>query len=168
MTGIRFTRGLTAGALSLTLLLCASTASAAPEVISPDSSAAVQRTEHLDAGDQTAPVQYVVLRNGASVKYEDAPEGLGEDGASQTDTFVIRVRNAGDSVTVETKAARNLATSISGVGDSHLDANGFRVSLVSIDGEYYTITVKSEGARYALSHVTFTFAEGNYADPSYD
>lgn len=138
-----------------------------PQVLAPSTnSATVKRVIH---GPETVKtMDYVVERGTDSIKYEGASTGLGENGVKMTDTFVIRVANAGDSVTVVTKAAKDLATSVSGVGDSHVDDNGFLISLVSIEGEVYTITLRSESASHALSNVTFTFAAGNYAEPSYD
>ncbi len=141
---------------------------AAAVVQSPtNGSTTVMRTVPGQDGGQSTP--YVVERVGASVKYEDAPVGLGEDNAIHSDTFVIRVTGAGDSVKVETKAGRHVAKWVSGENATNVDDNGFKIELLSINGDLYTIRLSSTAAaRYALSHVTFTFTEGTYRDAAYD
>lgn len=125
-------------------------------------------------GDHSEDIEYVVERVGASIKFEDAPVGLGEDDALDADTFVIRVEEGGDTVKVETKAARNEAEWISGESDSNVDANGFQIDLLSIEKQsdgstLYTIKLSStEAVRYALSHVTFTFYPGEMSFAAYD
>jgi hypothetical protein len=115
-------------------------------------------------------VEYVVEDTGAwSIKFEDADVGLGEDHEQMTDIFVLRIPNSNGSVTVETKAATSTATSVlTGAGESSLDGLGFNVTLDSIEDDVYTISVTSESNHRALSHVTFFFFEGNFAEPLYD
>ncbi len=115
-------------------------------------------------------VTYVVVRDDdTSVKYQDAPVGLGEDGAVETDVFVITADSGGDSVTVETKASPETATvTVTGVGDSQLNDLGFRVDLIGIAGDTYTLAITSEGVDHALSHVTFTIAEAEPVAPLFE
>jgi len=116
------------------------------------------------------PMDYVVVRDSNNtVKFEDATVGLGEDGAIESDLFVIQVENAGDTVRVETKAGRDVSEWISGESDSDIDDNGFHCELVSIEGSTYTLRLTStEAVDSALSHVTFEFFPGQQADASYD
>ena len=137
-------------------------------VTSPQAgSTSVTRTD--DAGNQSQ-MPYVVVRDSTNtVKYEDATLGLGEDGAIESDLFVINVANAGDTVRVETKAGRDTAEWVSGESDSDVDDNGFMVEVVSISGNTYTLRLSSTPAvEEALSHVTFTFYQGQLADAAYD
>lgn len=117
-------------------------------------------------------VRYVVENHGRRVKFEDAPVGLGEDGAHQSDRFVIDVHNGGQQVGVITKAAwAQDANMLTGVGDEVLDSLGFRTRLVSIDGGTYTLVVTSESNQHALSHVEFDFGPGREVqspDDEYD
>lgn len=136
-------------------------------VTSPgEGTASVARTD--DDGD--ALMAYLVVQdNDHTIKYEDATVGLGEDGAIESDLFVIEVENAGDTVRVETKAGQGVAEWISGEGDSNVDANGFLIELVSISGTTYTLRLSSTSdVDEALSHVTFSFFHGELADASYD
>lgn len=268
------------GLLVAALCLCFTTVQAVgqPSVTAPHGDAASVMRED---GDDSAYVIYVIEHAGASIKYEDADEDLGEDGAVQTDIFVIQVQNAGDSLTVVTKASTNTAvTALSGVvegpdnshpgearfttynldvpvghtwrimdyvnapglslgsdfdfvyddgetwhladfnnntpvtivtadlaGGNHgegeyrislryiatgelvdhmtirvgeagtsvtasglgmLDDNGFRIALVDMENGVYTIKITSESAPHALSHVTFTFSQGDFAEALYD
>ncbi len=100
-------------------------------------------------------------RGGKAVKFGDASTGLGEDGAHQTDEFVIQVSDADTSVDVTTKAATSEDTvTLNGAGDSASDALGFEIALVSISGATYTFAVESVDNPHALSHVVFEFADG--------
>jgi len=162
--------------LCAALVVGLTTAQAATVVAPGSGTAAVMRTH----GDHTYAVTYTVVKgaDAAAIKFEDAVRGgeedcLGEDKAGETDTFVIAVEGAGDSITVETKASTSTATtivstSVIGEGDSHRDGNGFRIALVSIEDGIYTLRVTSERPPHALSHVTFTFSEGQHADAAYD
>ncbi len=137
-----------------------------PVVLSPDDeTATVTRTE----GDLEGSVTYVVERRDGWIKFEDAEQGLGEDGAIQTDTFVMHVAGAGDTVHVKTKAGRYVAEWVSGDPDEAVDENGFHIELVSIEDGVYTIRLSStEEVTYALSHVEFTFFPGERATAMYD
>jgi len=126
-------------------------------------------TRVYDNGDSEM-MEYVIEDTGAwSIKFEDAEVGLGEDREVMTDFFVLRVPDAAGSVTVETKAATHKGLSVLGsAGSSNLDSLGFRVILESVEDDVFTISVTSEDNSHALSHVTFFFFEGNYAEPLYD
>jgi Tfp pilus assembly protein PilX len=101
---------------------------------------------------------YVVEVDEKSVKFEDAGEGLGEDGKAQIDTFRIETDGAGSIVTVKTKAATsNDIYTLDGVGDSYADALGFKTTIVDISGNTYTVIIESLSPPHALSHVEFTF-----------
>ena len=147
------------GAVAVALAAGPVWASGAATVTSPGAgSASVVRTD--DDGD--AHMAYEVVQDSAnSIKYEDATVGLGEDGAIESDLFVIEVENAGDTVRVETKAGQDVAEWISGESDSNVDANGFHVELVSVSGTTYTLRLSSTtDVEEALSHVTFSFYSG--------
>lgn len=166
----RSARWVLVAAAALAGVLTADIARAELAILSPDAGTVqVART----TGGETQGMVYHVERSGATVKYEDASTGLGENRRVETDMFVIRVREGGDSVTVTTKAGRGIATSISGLGDEKLDDNGFRIRLASIvdespDVRVYTLEVTSESNTRALSHIEFTFVAGQRAQGSYD
>lgn len=158
---------LLAGAVALSLV--AGTAWAdGTEVTSP--SAGTASVVRAGEDGSQSPMTYTVVRDSNNtVKFEDASRGLGEDGAIESDLFVIQVQNAGDTVRVETKAGRDTAQWVSGESDFDVDANGFQVELVSISGNSYTLRLSSTPAvEAALSHVTFTFYPGQLADAAYD
>jgi hypothetical protein len=106
-----------------------------------------------------------VYDDGHTVKYEDAvhgggDQGLGEDGAAEIDTFVIRAGGGDGSVAVTTKAATASSTvHLSAEGQSALDGIGFESSLLSVAGGLYVITIKSVAAPHALSHVAFDLGD---------
>jgi|GEM_PF-1278575 len=108
-------------------------------------------------------MNYVVeyKHGGRSVKYEDAEPGLGEDGAEETDTFVMEVGNAGNSVSVDIKSAWYSDTiELEGVGDIQTSSTGFRAELVDISDGEYTVDISSAGNQHAMSHVTFHYDYG--------
>jgi hypothetical protein len=102
-----------------------------------------------------------------TVKYENAVPQLGEDG--DTDYFAVNVNNAGASITVETKAGGSVVytTMPAVVGNEVLDANGFLIRLMSIDGNTYLFSVTVVSASHDLSHITFDFGAGSTV-PSID
>ncbi|MFP4056105.1 MAG: hypothetical protein ACLF0G_04480 [Candidatus Brocadiia bacterium] len=117
-------------------------------------------------------ITYVVVQDGVSrVKFEDAPEGLGEDDAQETDRFVMSVQGTTDSVTVSTKAATGKATTTlpAEVGATAKDELGFVITVESIsDDSVYTLSVSSESNEHALSHVEFDFGEGTEVEVTED
>jgi hypothetical protein len=154
-------RGAVALSFSAALLFTSTTASADAEAVS------ITRVYNESSAEM---VEYVAEETGTlSLKFEDAEVGLGEDRELMTDIFVLRVANGTGSVTAETKASTGEAISVlTGVGESSLDALGFRVTLDSVEDDLYTISITSESNENALSHVTFFFTEGNLAEPLYD
>ncbi|MFP4056107.1 MAG: hypothetical protein ACLF0G_04490 [Candidatus Brocadiia bacterium] len=116
--------------------------------------------------DTTSSVEYVVERDeDNTIKFEDAPVGLGEDGAHQTDEFVISVEGDVTSVKVKTKAATGTATNDVPLGGSVTDTLGFRTSLEPLGGGQYKLSVTSVSNRHALSHVEFEFEGGEVVGP---
>ncbi|MFP3975369.1 MAG: prepilin-type N-terminal cleavage/methylation domain-containing protein [Chloroflexota bacterium] len=133
-------------------------------------------TTPAEGEEITYTVEHNPKNTSGCIKFEDAePEGLGEDGANETDTFVIEVNNAGTSVNVTTKAGSqnsgkgqgkgqgqggSASSYLQGVGDFTTDDLGFTITLVEIDGNTYTLTVESVSNNHALSHVKFCFGDG--------
>lgn len=173
MISKRTQRLIAAAGLTFALVVFAAPAGALTPV-------AVSATVSRVTGGNTTNVTYVVETSAKklpdAIKFGDANPGLGTDRVAQTDTFLVTVPKAGDSVLVTTKAANpnaNLgggtAQSLCGLGVSKRDDNGFTVKLVSISGDTYTITVSSDAnTPHALSHVVFKFAEGERAKAAYD
>jgi len=108
-------------------------------------------------------ITYVVVQDGINrVKFEDATTGLGDDGAAQTDRFVMTVQGTTSSVSVTTKAGTASSTTElpAQVGATALDSNGFRVTVEDIsDDNVYTVSVTSQDNSKALSHVEFDFGD---------
>jgi len=116
---------------------CSSTA----EVISPQDTYPYSTHEikriNIDPSGPTETVYYAVVHvfDHRYVRFDEPrPEPLGLNGKKQTDTFYVDVKNSFDKVLVRTKAAGPQIEShmLNGVGDSNLDALGFRTTLVSI------------------------------------
>jgi len=123
-------------------------------------------------------VTYVVVRDAANkIKYEGAADGLGEDGAKETDQFLITVYAAGDEVTVQAKASVKTVKNTIKLGDDATTAQkaiadeflGFTVKLTgkvkvpAADDDKthaYTFAVSSITNRHALSYIEFTFGAG--------
>lgn len=119
-------------------------------------------TETGDVTDLT----YTVVRDQANqVKFENAPVGLGENGAEQTDQFVIETAGEASSVSVETKAGRGVALNY--IGEEVTDSNGFTVRLLAHEGNKYTFGCTSDSSTWtaALSHIEFTFNGTNVVSP---
>ncbi|MFW6164252.1 MAG: hypothetical protein ACODAJ_15900, partial [Planctomycetota bacterium] len=128
-------------------------------------------------------VTYVVVQDGVTrVKFEDAEEGcLGEDGAQETDRFVMTVTGTTNSVSVTTKAGTSEATTTFDnpqPGDTQSDSLGFEITIENVEGDQttddsstslgettteactYTVSVTSVDVDHALSHVEFDFGDG--------
>jgi Tfp pilus assembly protein PilE len=128
-------------------------------------------------------VTYVVVQDGVTrVKFEDAEEGsLGEDGAQETDRFVMTVTGTTDSVSVTTKAGQSETTTTFNdpqPGDTQSDSLGFEITIENVEGGQttdgsstwlgevvsesctYTVSVTSVEADNGLSHVEFDFGDG--------
>lgn len=96
--------------------------------------------------------------DGQLVRFSDPTTCLGEDGANQTDTFTVELSTVVMPVTVTTKAGTEEATSVlDSNGASVVDDLGFQVTLASIVGNTYTITVRSVANTRAMSHVDLAF-----------
>ncbi|MFW6163512.1 MAG: hypothetical protein ACODAJ_12140, partial [Planctomycetota bacterium] len=137
------------------LIVCATT-----EAIAESECEAASEPPEDEDGD---PVAYVVVRDASNtVKFEDAPTGLGEDGADETDTFRITVTGGGSSVQVTTKAGRGQDSYTLDLDEvaSVMDSLGFRVTLESNESGTYTLSVTSEDNDHALSHIQFDFLDG--------
>ena len=142
-----------------------------PEDTNGQSTYPVTRVTEGVPGSET--VYYTVehMYNSRVVKFEDCiPDGLGEDGEIETDTFVIIVSDGITAVLVTTVAGVNKDSIIlQGVGDTIVDDNGFTITLVSITDlgggqKEYTFEVTSddiEGGQGspALSHIEFDFGK---------
>jgi hypothetical protein len=92
------------------------------------------------------------------IKYEAKGSGLGENGADQTDLFVIDVSKISSigAISVKTKADTTDADStVHEAGDSRLDSQGFRVTVESLTTDQLVISVRSDSSVSALSHVSF-------------
>jgi len=87
----------------------------------------------------TEKIQYVVVQDDNDIiKFEDATEGLGEDKATETDTFHVYLRDSDSpSVVVTTKASTGEIDTVITVeeGASITDALGFTIKLVAITVE---------------------------------
>lgn len=168
MISKRTQRLIAAAGLTLALIIFATPVLAELAIVAPGSDATV--VTRTTAG-QTHPVNYKLVRDAANtIKYETlGDDGLGEDRTVESDVFVITVQDAGDSVLVTTKAGRDVAESLVGVGASVVNADGFRIELLSIANGVFTIRVTCENTQLCmLSHVTFTFSEGQRAQAAYD
>jgi len=98
---------------------------------------------------------------GRRIKFQNAKPLLGKNGAEETDRFVIKVRNGGNTVNVKTRAGRYKDwNGLSGAGDNVTDDLGFKITLVSISGGVYTIDVSSVDNDYPLRYVLFDFGRG--------
>jgi len=107
-------------------------------------------------------VTYVVVRDGTgAIKFEATTSGLGEDGAQETDVFLIRVVGAGSHVHVKTKAGTGTAKLTldfdDDVGQAIEDSLGFSTELVSVEGDAFTFAVSSVSNEHALSNIEFLF-----------
>lgn len=100
-----------------------------------------------------------------NIKFESKSSGLGENGADQTDTFVLdlsEINNFG-AVSVKTKADTTTAYStLSSVGSNNLDNQGFLVTVVDRTDDRIVISIRSDSNRSALSHVSFTIMTAMY------
>ena len=123
-----------------------------------------------DNGEYQA--EYEVTRDSNnSVKFEDPNvDGLGEEGAMESETFTVKVYGeTNDTVYVKTKAGQFEGSAmLQGEGDIEVDtSNLWTLELVEINdmGEYteYRIKVTSDSeegrASPALSHIIFQFCE---------
>jgi hypothetical protein len=122
---------------------------------------------------------FTELTDDGCVKFEDAEYEadvdvweeacLGEDGAVETDTFVVTATGtiAAD-ITVTVKAGRGkdsqLFDTIPNTGGT-VTIHGFTIEL-TVDGDEYTFTVTSDGedATAALSYIEFCFGSGATVD----
>jgi hypothetical protein len=107
-------------------------------------------------------ITYTVVRDADNtIKFEEADLGLSEG----IDTFIVHVTGGSDTVTVEIKATPSHASAtLTGVG-SAVDLLGFKVKLVSIEGNTYTLEVISLSNKHDLSHFKVDF-EGTVQDPA--
>ncbi|MCB1052335.1 MAG: DUF11 domain-containing protein [Acidobacteria bacterium] len=108
-------------------------------------------------------MNYVVVRDAAyKIKFENAAVGTGENRTYMKDTFVIQVNNGSDSVGVTTKAATSKQTrTLTGAGATQfIGQQGFRITLESIQGSTYTLSVEAVCNYHALSHIEFNFGTG--------
>jgi prepilin-type N-terminal cleavage/methylation domain-containing protein len=146
-----------------------------PQPIVTDGDAADTPPEEPDAADplpedESSTVSYVVVRDAPNtIKFEDAPLGLGEDGVQMTDVFAIELDGAPQRVTVTTKAATSACETdldLSQPGDSATDAIGFRIAFVGREGNVCRFEISAAGNRHALSHVTFDFGTCPVATPA--
>jgi hypothetical protein len=115
-------------------------------------------TYHTD-GNLKDLVRYTVeIRNG-TVKFEDAPVGLGEEGRDQVETFHFSVENPSAAITVITKTGQDtvMSTLEATEGSYVRDLNGFKITVAGRSGSRFALTVRSVDPDKALSHVTFGF-----------
>ncbi len=133
----------------------------------------ITRTYYDGSPDETVYYRVVAVA-GNIVKFEDCePDGLGEDGEVETDTFVITVLGGSLTVTVGTKAGSDPEewSTLTGIGDTVVDSKGFTITIediVDIGGgeNNYIISITSDnvpgggGGTKALSHTTFDFGTG--------
>ena len=147
----------------------AGTGAQASEVTSPTGSSA-SVTRYTAVGDevQLENITYVIENKGSSVKFEDAPVGLGEEGARQRDVFELTVNGAGSTLTAITKAATASDSTTLQAGESAVDDLGFEVELAEVNGEQYKVFVTSVDPPHALSHVTFRFPDDGTENTSGD
>ena len=122
-----------------------------------------------ETGSDTENIEYEVERtSNISAKFENAEEGLGEDGVEQSDAFNITVNGESDeTVYVTTKAGQLIGTArLEGEGDTRLDTSGdWEIKIEEIvENEGSTtyiisVTSDSESDTPALSFVEFQFCE---------
>jgi hypothetical protein len=155
-------------AFSLSFLSLTPATGNGAEIFAPTGDAVEVRRTTFSGGTASAELtRYVIEVRSGTVKYEDAPVGLGEDGATQVDVFHMTVpeRHASHPITFVTKAGQGVTMSQvdASEGATVLDDNGFRVTVAEIDGSQITIHLRSESPEKALSHVTFGF-DGSLAE----
>ena len=123
-------------------------------------SASVSRYDaNAKANKQNSNVTYVALVENGYVKFEDASTVLGENGAVQTDTFVVQGQNIRDWCKVTIKAGSDEQhCTLVGVGDSKTATN-FTVTMTACNtstGEItFEVTSDADNGTPALSHINF-------------
>lgn len=125
----------------------------------------------------TTPENYVVEQGSGMIRFMDSTTGLGDNGVTQTDEFVITTDHATAKIAVVIKANTDTSSVIKlcGVGNTVLASNydplnpnehpntlGFDLVLKSFDPStnQAVVAVTSNGAPYALSHITFAVGAG--------
>lgn len=111
-------------------------------------------------GNLITSVTYECLREGNSVKFENAPTGLGEDGAAETDIFEIAFEHGRDCVEIYIKAGTVSNTEpvrLSTEYPSEEVIPGFTATLTAFNVDSSnngtcTVTISSENAPAALSN----------------
>jgi len=100
--------------------------------------------------------------NGKAVMYSNPSDPLGDNGVKKTDTFEMTVTDANGGVTVSTwvDGVRINTTMTGEVGETVIDENGFEITIVSINGNVYTVSVSSVSNSNALQKVKFHYGSG--------
>jgi len=128
--------------------------------------ASIYSTQCVDGGDEEC--ETIIKFEDAKISGQDA--GLGEDGAIETDRFVISVAGAEGSIYARTKASTSTSDWIefTEAGQSSADGLGFTIAFINADDGDYTFDAASTGSQaHALSHVEFKFSCGsNIVSPS--
>ena len=125
-----------------------------------------------DGGQDTA-TYHAENKPGASmplIKFDAAGDNLGEDGALETDTFIIVLEEEATSVRVwhKTGTADDVGVMPLEVGQSVQTPNGFKTTLVATGNDNgdptYTFETESVSNTTALSHIQFAFTKTDDAD----
>ncbi len=113
-----------------------------------------------DSEVQEALYKVELDQENGNVKFYDADYPLGEGENIKTDIFIIEVEGASGVVDVITHATGLDTNTITAVGESVTDSNGFITRLESINGNSYAFTVSNISNEDPLISVTFGFGLG--------
>jgi hypothetical protein len=115
--------------------------------------------ENISNLSNSNPGYYTEILNhtNGTVEFTSVSTGLGENNAQQTETFAITRESSASSLSVTLKAATSQATTPLTLGTPLTNSLGFRITLLSIQGNTYTVSVESVNNTYALSHANFEF-----------